>query len=212
MVSNFSLWSGCHKMHVPVDFGQAEDQFEQIFLIDPYRIDDIDVFSNILYVTDNRLKLSRLAHEFLELDKDRPEICCLVGMFVCSLDFTDMINCLPPGNHYSLRAEHEKAVKYFRRATQLDRTYLSAWTLMGHEYVEMKNSHAAIEAYRRAVGTVLVSVVNKLLPYLFSCPRCESQGLQSMVWSWTSLRTPKHAPLCLALLPTCHSLTVHLLS
>lgn len=23
---------------------------------------------------------------------------------------------------------------------------------MGHEYVEMKNSHAAIEAYRRAVG------------------------------------------------------------
>lgn len=56
------------------------------------------------------------------------------------------------GNHYSLRAEHEKAVKYFRRATQLDRTYLSAWTLMGHEYVEMKNSHAAIEAYRRAVG------------------------------------------------------------
>ncbi|KAG5639394.1 hypothetical protein H0H81_002926 [Sphagnurus paluster] len=55
------------------------------------------------------------------------------------------------GNHYSLREEHEKAVKYFRRATQLDRTYLSAWTLMGHEYVEMKNSHAAIEAYRRAV-------------------------------------------------------------
>lgn len=56
------------------------------------------------------------------------------------------------GNHYSLRAEHEKAVRYFRRATELDRTYLSAWTLMGHEYVEMKNSHAAIEAYRRAVG------------------------------------------------------------
>lgn len=43
-------------------------------------------------------------------------------------------------------------MKYFRRATELDRTYLSAWTLMGHEYVEMKNSHAAIEAYRRAVG------------------------------------------------------------
>ena len=52
-----------------------------------------------------------------------------------------------------MRAEHEKAVKYFRRATQLDRTYLAAWTLMGHEYVEMKNSHAAIEAYRKAVGT-----------------------------------------------------------
>ncbi|KAF9465070.1 hypothetical protein BDZ94DRAFT_1255234 [Collybia nuda] len=131
-----SLWvmslRACVLYHLH-DFGQAETQFERILALDPYRIDDIDVFSNILYVTDNRLKLSRLAHEFLTLDKDRPEICCLVG------------------NHYSLRAEHEKAVKYFRRAIQLDRTYLSAWTLMGHEYVEMKNSHAAIEAYRRAV-------------------------------------------------------------
>ncbi|PFH51528.1 hypothetical protein AMATHDRAFT_58979 [Amanita thiersii Skay4041] len=131
-----SLWvmslRACVLYHLH-DFGQAEVQFDRILAFDPYRIDDIDIFSNILYVTDNRLKLSKLAHEFLELDKDRPEVCCLVG------------------NHYSLRAEHEKAVKYFRRATQLDRTYLSAWTLMGHEYVEMKNSHAAIEAYRRAV-------------------------------------------------------------
>lgn len=67
------------------------------------------------------------------------------------------------GNHYSLRAEHEKAVRYFRRATQLDRTYLSAWTLMGHEYVEMKNSHAAIEAYRRAVGMLFV-VLSRSIP------------------------------------------------
>lgn len=116
------------------DFSAAEEQFEKILKIDPCRIDDIDVYSNILYVTENRLTLSRLAHDFLALDKDRPEVCCLVG------------------NHYSLRAEHEKAIRYFRRATQLDRTYLSAWTLMGHEYVEMKNSHAAIEAYRGAVN------------------------------------------------------------
>lgn len=115
------------------DFGQAEKQFENILSLDPYRVDDIDIYSNILYVTENRLKLTWIAHEFLERDKDRPEVCCLVG------------------NHYSLRGEHEKAVKYFRRATELDRTYLSAWTLMGHEYIEMKNSHAAIEAYRRAV-------------------------------------------------------------
>jgi len=62
------------------DFGAAEAQFEKIRAVDPYRIDDIDVYSNILYVTDNRLKLSRLAHEFLALDKDRPEVCCLVGV------------------------------------------------------------------------------------------------------------------------------------
>ncbi|KAI0036954.1 TPR-like protein [Vararia minispora EC-137] len=131
-----SLWvmslRACILYHLH-DFGQAEVQFQKILEIDPYRIDDIDIYSNILYVTENRLKLSKLAHDFINIDRDRPEVCCLIG------------------NHYSLRAEHEKAIKYFRRATDLDRTYLSAWTLMGHEYVEMKNSHAAIEAYRRAV-------------------------------------------------------------
>lgn len=33
---------------------------------------------------------------------------------------------------------------YFRRALKLNPQYLSAWTLMGHEYVEMKNPPAAI--------------------------------------------------------------------
>ncbi|KAJ3979021.1 hypothetical protein F5890DRAFT_1478865 [Lentinula detonsa] len=106
-------------------------------LYSPMLIDGIDILSNILYVTNNWLKLTRLANEFLVVDKNRPEVCCLVG------------------NHYSLRGDHVKAIKYFRRATQLDRTYLSAWTLMGHEYVEIKNSHAAIEAYRRAYATAL---------------------------------------------------------
>lgn len=45
-----------------------------------------------------------------------------------------------------------KAIQYFKRSLQLNRDYLPAWTLMGHEFVELKNSHAAIEAYRRAVG------------------------------------------------------------
>lgn len=56
------------------------------------------------------------------------------------------------GNYYSLRNEHEKAVRYYQRAVQLHPTYGAAWTLMGHEYLEMKNSHAAIEAYRRGIG------------------------------------------------------------
>ena len=39
---------------------------------------------------------------------------------------------------------HERAVQYFRRALRLNPAYLSAWTLMGHEYVELKNPPAAI--------------------------------------------------------------------
>jgi anaphase-promoting complex subunit 8 len=56
------------------------------------------------------------------------------------------------GNYYSLKSEHEKAVTYFRKALKINRNFLAAWTLLGHEYLELKNTHAAVEAYRRAVG------------------------------------------------------------
>lgn len=82
---------------------------------------------------ESRPKLAFLAQVATATDKFRPETCCVVG------------------NYYALKSEHEKAVMYFRRALTLDRNFLSAWTLMGHEYVEMKNTHAAIESYRRAV-------------------------------------------------------------
>jgi len=56
------------------------------------------------------------------------------------------------GNYYSLRAEHQKAVMYFQRALKLNPQYLSAWTLLGHEFMEMKNTTAAIQSYRQATG------------------------------------------------------------
>lgn len=73
-----------------------------------------------------------------------------MGLRRRSKPFADILTL---GNYYSLRREHEKAIIYFRRALKLDRSYLSAWTLMGHEYVEIKNTNAAIASYRRAVGT-----------------------------------------------------------
>ena len=74
------IFSGFILINLPqTEWARAEAQFDRILVIDPYRVDDIDVYSNILYVTDNRTKLSKLAHHFLQVDKDRPEICGLVG-------------------------------------------------------------------------------------------------------------------------------------
>jgi len=56
------------------------------------------------------------------------------------------------GDHYSLSGEPEKAIKYYRRTVLLDPTKVTAWVLMGHAYLELKNGHAAIESYRRASG------------------------------------------------------------
>ena len=115
------------------EFDRAQSIFEDVYRADPYRLEGMDTYSNILYVKEDAAKLSYLAHSAVLTDKYRPETCCIVG------------------NYYSLKAQHEKAVTYFSRALRLNWRYLSAWTLMGHEYVEMKNPAAAIDAYRHAV-------------------------------------------------------------
>ncbi|KAJ0116258.1 hypothetical protein J7T55_005204 [Diaporthe amygdali] len=111
----------------------ASTRFSHLLSLHPHRLDSLDIYSNILYVLNERPKLAFLAHLCSSIDKFRPESCVVIG------------------NYYSLLSQHEKAVQYFRRALALDRSCLSAWTLMGHEYVELKNTHAAIESYRRAV-------------------------------------------------------------
>ena len=65
--------------HFRIDFSRAEAQFDKIIAMDPYRLNDIDTLSNILYVAENRTKLSKLTHHYLSVDKDRPEVCCMVG-------------------------------------------------------------------------------------------------------------------------------------
>ena len=92
----------------------------------PAHLQGMDIYSNILYVKEEFAALSALAHRVAASDKYRPEACCVVG------------------NYYSLRGQHERAVQYFRRALRLNPAYLAAWTLMGHEYVELKNPPAAI--------------------------------------------------------------------
>lgn len=115
------------------NYDEAQQLFEELLVRDPNRIDGMDAFSNILYVKEANIPLSQLARRCTEDDPYRPETCCVTG------------------NYYSLRGQHEKAVVYFRRALRLDQSYLPAWTLMGHEYVELKNPPGAIEAYHRAV-------------------------------------------------------------
>lgn len=116
-----------------LNYHDAETLFDGVLAQDPHRLDDMDTYSNILYVMERRAKLAFLAQLASATDRFRPETCCIVA------------------NYYSLKSEHERAIVYYQRALILDRSCLSAWTLMGHEFVELKNTHAAIESYRRAV-------------------------------------------------------------
>ncbi|PNH05167.1 Anaphase-promoting complex subunit 8, partial [Tetrabaena socialis] len=115
------------------NFNEAQALYEDLLARDPYRIEGTDTLSNILFVKEAAAPLSVLAHRLAATDKYRPETCCVLG------------------NYYAQQGAHEKAVEYFRRALRLDPRCLAAWTLMGHEFMEIKNTPAAIDAYRRAI-------------------------------------------------------------
>ena len=63
-----------------VEFDEAEEMFDQIVQTDPYRLDDLDVYSNILYVMEKSSKLAYLAQLATRTDKFRVETCCVVGL------------------------------------------------------------------------------------------------------------------------------------
>ncbi|XP_011875429.1 PREDICTED: cell division cycle protein 23 homolog [Vollenhovia emeryi] len=120
-------------VHYRRDVDNAIETFKRILYDDPYCLDNMDTYSNLLYVKELKVELANLAHRATEIDKYRLETCCIVG------------------NYYSLRADHQKAVMYFHRALKMNPQYLSAWTLLGHEFMEMKNTNGAIHSYRQAI-------------------------------------------------------------
>lgn len=61
------------------DFETAEREFDAVKQADPYRMEEVDIYSNMLYVMDKRAKLGKLAHEYAEIDRNRAEVCCLIG-------------------------------------------------------------------------------------------------------------------------------------
>lgn len=112
---------------------ESVELFQLIRRVDPFRLDCMDVLSNLLYVRDEKVELAKLARQASEIDRYRVETCCIVG------------------NHYSLIGQHEKSAIYFQEALKLNPNYLPAWTLLGHEYMELRNISAAIESYRNAI-------------------------------------------------------------
>lgn len=116
------------------NFDASQDLFDEVRKRDPFKLASLDTYSNILYVKEQAASLSHLARQAVKIDKYTPEACCIIG------------------NYCSLKGEHEKSVTYFQRALTLNRNFTPAWILMGHEYMEMRNAPAAIDAYRTAVN------------------------------------------------------------
>lgn len=53
-----------------------------------------------------------------------------------------------------MRGERTKSILSFQRAVKMNPSYAAAWTFMGHEYNELKNTSAAILCYQKAIGYI----------------------------------------------------------
>lgn len=115
------------------ELDHAERVYEQLLDEDPYRTEGVDTYSNVLYVKGKLAALSLLAHRVSQANKYTPEACVVTG------------------NYFSSRGEHQRAAEQFKRAVRLNPRFASAWTLAGHELIEMRSPAAAVATYRRAV-------------------------------------------------------------
>jgi anaphase-promoting complex subunit 8 len=61
------------------EYSEASCIFEVLRQENPYRLDTMDIYSNILYVTEERSMLSVLAQFAVAIDKYRPETCFIIG-------------------------------------------------------------------------------------------------------------------------------------
>ena len=54
-------------------------EFEHIEKRDPFRVDSVDVFSNLLFVTERRVQLANLAAKLMQVAKYTVQTCSVVG-------------------------------------------------------------------------------------------------------------------------------------
>ncbi|KAF2732621.1 TPR-like protein [Polyplosphaeria fusca] len=115
-------------------WSEAEKVFQRIREKAPSRMEDMEVFSNVLWQLKKETDLAHLAHTLVEQDRLSPQAWCALG------------------NAFSLQREHDQAIKCFTRATQLDPKFAYAFTLQGHEHVANEDYDKALYAYRCAIS------------------------------------------------------------
>lgn len=114
------------------DFEASAKLFKSVHADEPWSIDHAHIYSNALFVLGRYVDLSDLANRCIAINRFSPETCCVLG------------------NLWSLNGKHEQAAISFRRAIRMNPDMPSAWVLVGHEFVELRNPSAAIAAYLKA--------------------------------------------------------------
>ncbi|KAK2066588.1 hypothetical protein P8C59_000393 [Phyllachora maydis] len=116
------------------NYAEADKLFKRLRVIAPTRMEDMEVYSTILWHLNRETELSYLAHELIDAEWNSPQAWCTLG------------------NAWSIARDHEQALKCFKRATQLDPGFAYAYTLQGHEHYLNEEYDKALTAYRHAMS------------------------------------------------------------
>lgn len=116
------------------DYSAAEECFGRLMKIQPSRIEEMEIYSTVLWHLKKESALSFLCRVLRDNHFDAPETWVAVG------------------NAFSLTREHDSAISAFKRATQIDEKFAYAYTLMGHEYMANEAFDAGLLAFRKAVA------------------------------------------------------------
>lgn len=123
-----------HAYYEQGSYNDAEKAFRKMRVQAPSRLEDMEVYSTILWHLKRETDLSFLAHELIDSAWHSPQAWCALG------------------NAWSLARDTEQALKCFKRATQLDPKFAYAFTLQGHEHVTNEEYEKALTAYRQAIS------------------------------------------------------------
>jgi anaphase-promoting complex subunit 3 len=115
-------------------YSEAEKYFYRVKTMAPSRLEDMEIYSTVLWHLKNDVELAYLAHELMETDRLSPQAWCAIG------------------NSFSHQRDHDQALKCFKRATQLDPQFAYGFTLQGHEYVANEEYDKALDAYRHGIS------------------------------------------------------------
>jgi anaphase-promoting complex subunit 3 len=102
-------------------------------VMEPYRLEGLEIYSTLLWHLQKDAQLSYLAHDLLEHHRHSPQTWCAIG------------------NSFSIRKDHENALRCFQRSLQLDPNFAYAYTLSGHEHVSNEDFDKATGCFRNAV-------------------------------------------------------------
>eukprot|EP00397_Hematodinium_sp_SG-2012_P013573 GEMP01013788.1.p1 GENE.GEMP01013788.1~~GEMP01013788.1.p1 ORF type:complete len:645 (+),score=132.39 GEMP01013788.1:132-2066(+) len=116
------------------DYRRAEHAFLQVSRVDPRRVSGLEYYSTVLWHLKKDIDCTHLAQQILQWDRLKPEVWCVLG------------NC------FSLQNEHDVAIKFFKRAIQIDPAFCYAYTLCGHEFVSNEKFDNAIPMFEQALS------------------------------------------------------------